>query len=189
MQRIVLAAALFSDAFLTEKGIKEVFEFQPKACSIWHRYCRHCLLTSDQRLTAACANRHQEKKKYWERLWTFSLGFWVAESSPSHEYQGQPTSIIHNPAVLRYPYLHLYCRTSKWLSLFNNVAATFSDFSNSKTSQSCSGAESVRGWAAGWWIYKQGLVISYLPFELLNRVLWWFLNAMRFDYNLIIRSL
>lgn len=95
---------------------------QPKARSIRQRHC--CCLTSDRRLTAMCANRHWGKEKYSTRLWTFPLCFWVAECSPSHEYQGQPPSIIHNPAVLRCPYLHLYCRTSKWLPLFNIVAAS-----------------------------------------------------------------
>lgn len=95
---------------------------QPKTWSIQERYC--CCLISDRCLLSMCANRHPGKEKYSVRLWTFSLCFWVADCSPSHEYQGQPASIIHQPAVLRCPYLHLYCRTSKWLSLFNIVAAS-----------------------------------------------------------------
>lgn len=87
------------------------------ACSIGKHYC---CLRSDYSLM--WPNR-QRKREVYHRLWTSSFSFWVAECSPSHEYQGQPASIIHNPAVLRCPYLHLYCRTSKWLSLFNIAAA------------------------------------------------------------------
>lgn len=42
-----------------------------------------------------------------------------------------------------------------------------------------SGAKSAHWWVAGKHIYKQGLVILYLLFELLSRVLWRFLNSMR----------
>lgn len=66
---------------------------------------------------SASDNGQRGKEKCSESLWT-SRFRWVAESFPSHEYQGQVFSIIHRPAVLRGPYLHLYCTASKWLSLF-----------------------------------------------------------------------
>lgn len=163
---------------LEKKRFKIDKWIQPKTRSIQEQYC--CCLPSDRCLLAVCANRTQEKRSTAWWLWTFSLCFWVAECSPSHEYQGQPASIIHHPAVLRCPYLHLYCRTSKWLSLFNIVAASPLQLLQLKDQpQLCSGAKSAHWWVAGWRIYKQGLVISYLLCELLNRVLWCFLNSMR----------
>lgn len=103
--------------------------------------------------------------------------FWVAESSSSHEYQGHPASIIHNPAVLRCPYLHSYCRTGEWLPLFNIAAAAGparAALGQGRKKEKKKGGEKCTPsqWVAGWWIHKQDLVISYLLSELLSSALW-----------------
>lgn len=88
----------------------------------------------------------------------FLPAFWVSKWFPSYESRGQSASIIHNPAVLRCPYLHLYCRTSKWLFPFLILRLpALSDFCCQKSRQSCSGAKSAHWWVAATQIYKQDL--------------------------------
>lgn len=43
--------------------------------------------------------------------------------SPSHEYQGRPASIIHDPAVSKVLIFTLILQNQQWLSLFNIVGA------------------------------------------------------------------
>lgn len=111
-----------SDASPKERGIKETSKFNQRPAASASVAAAVSLLTGIWR---PCVQIGSKEKRSTARGCELSLsGFWVPECSPSHEYQGQPASIIHNPAVLRCPYLHLYCRTSKWLFLFNIVAAS-----------------------------------------------------------------
>lgn len=126
------------------------------------------LLLCDSLLTTSEGVQNSRgKEKYIARLWTFS--FERKNIAPPMNIKGNLLPLCITQLFLRYRYLHLYCRTSKRLSLSNIVGPE---------GPASSGAKSVQWWVAVWWISKQGPVMSYLLFELLNRVLLCFLNSM-----------
>lgn len=173
-QQRCLAPAAFQMFLSKKNGIKETSVVNLRPVGSGSSYC--CGFISDHCLTSPVCKWVEEKRCTSPGCELslsvfFFFSFEWQKVPPSHEYQGQTASIIHNPAVLRCPYLHSYCRTSEWLSLFNIAAAAGPARAALGQQEKKKEEKGAHQWVAGWQIHKQDLVISYLLFELLSRVL------------------